>query len=217
MLKCSPTFTPPSFGLPIPSPRFPGRVNPGICVQVRPGVIAATECPGPLCQTVGVTRHLDGLSDHLRRHYPSFIAPTGPCARPASSQRLGSPLVRSVFAGCCEPLLVAGPSRHYLCHLCGGARTPTTSCPPAALAHFFAGDGGLTPGDTRSAHETIPARRLPQGGTFRGCSHSITFGLLHSLDPQIAPTTVQRPGGRAVYATLSLGSYLTQDVVSLRA
>ena len=27
-------------------------------------------------------------------------------------------------------------------------------------------------------------------GTFRGCSHSITFGLLHSLDPQIAPTAV---------------------------
>ncbi len=53
--------------------------------------------------------------------------------------------------------------------------------------------------------------------TFRGCSHSITFGLPHSLDPQIAPTAVIRPGGRAVYATHRLGSYLAQDVVSLRA
>ncbi len=181
MLKCSPTSTPPSFGLPIPSPRFPGRVNPGICVQDRPGVIAATECPGPLCQMVGVTHHPNDLSDHLRGHYPSFIAPTGPCARPASSQRLGSPLVRSVFAGCCEPLLVAGPSRHYLCHLCKGARTPTPSCSPAALAHFFTGDGGLTPEETRSAHETIPAKRLPQGGNISGLQ-----SFVHLRAPSLA-------------------------------
>jgi len=101
MLKCSPTFTPPSFGLPIPSPRFPGRVNPGICVQVRPGVIAATECPGPLCQMVGVTHHPDDLSDHLRGHYPSFIAPTGPCVRPASSI---APRVAPCALGLCRLL-----------------------------------------------------------------------------------------------------------------
>lgn len=53
--------------------------------------------------------------------------------------------------------------------------------------------------------------------TFRGCSHSFVFGLLHSLDPQIAPTAVIRPGSWAVYATHSLGNCLTQDVVSLRA
>ena len=31
----------------------------------------------------------------------------------------------SVFAGCCEPLLQTGPSRHYLCNPCPGAWTPT--------------------------------------------------------------------------------------------
>ena len=184
MLKCSLTFTPSSFGLPIPSPRLSWTSCPGICVRVRPGIVTTAKCPGPLCQKMGVTHHPDGLLDHLRGHYPSFIAHTGPCARPASSQRLGLPLVHSVFAGCCEPLLVADPSRHYLCHPYGGARTPTTSCPSAAHTHFFADDGGLTPGDTRSAHENFPARRLPQGGN---------LSRLQSFDHLRAPPLARPP------------------------
>ena len=70
MLKCSLTSTPSSFGLPIPSLRLSGTSYPGICVRVRPGIIATAKCPGPLCQKMGVIHLPDGLLDHLRGHYP---------------------------------------------------------------------------------------------------------------------------------------------------
>ena len=53
-------------------------------------------------------------------------------------------LMRRVLAGCCHPLLVMGPSRHYPCKPCGGDRTLTPPCPPGASAHFFPGCVGLT-------------------------------------------------------------------------
>src|SRR5262249_35296658 len=42
---------------------------------------------------VGVTHHQGDLPRHLRGRYPSIIAPTGSCARPWSSPRLGGPSV----------------------------------------------------------------------------------------------------------------------------
>ncbi len=123
----------------------------------------------------------------------------------------------AVFAGCCKSLLDSGPSRHYLCHPWVGAWTHTAPCPSGALTHFFPNDNGLTSRETRSAHEITPAKRLRQGAYFRGCSHSITFRLLHSLDLQIAPTAVFRLGGQAVYTTHRPAGYPDQDVVSLPA
>ena len=66
---------------------------------------------------------------HIRRHYPSFIAPTGSCARPNPSRRLWFDLIRQVFAGCRQSLLEDGPSRHYLCNPCVSAWPPTPQCP----------------------------------------------------------------------------------------
>ena len=105
--------------------------------------------------------------------------------------------MKTVFAGCRQPLLVTGPSRHYLCNLCVGAWTHTPPCPFVAHAHFFTKDAGLTSRETRSAHRKIPAMRLQQGAVFRGCSHSIIFRLPHSLGLQVAPTAAiftGRPG-----------------------
>ena len=150
---------------------------------------------------VGVTHHQGDLTSHLRGRYSSFVALTGSCARPPPSPRLGGPLVGGVCAGCRESLLDHGPSRHYLCNLCGGAWTHTPPCPSGAHAHFFPGGSGLTSRETRSAHGRIPARRFRQGAGFRGCSHSLMFRLPHSLDPQIVPTAVRRLGGQAVYTT----------------
>ena len=62
-------------------------------------------------------------------------------------------LSSTVFAGCCEPLLQTGPSRHYLCNPCPGAWTPTRQRSPGALARFFPGDIGLTSQRTRSARQ----------------------------------------------------------------
>ena len=126
-------------------------------------------------------------------------------------------LLRYVFAGCCEPLLEDGPSRHYLCNPYVGAWTRTPQCSPGALARFFPGDNGLTSDVTGLAHQTTPIMQLQQGILFRGCSHSVMFRLPRSLDPQIAPTAVVLPqGGRAVYTTHSSVGYLPRDVVSLR-
>ena len=48
-----------------------------------------------------------------------------------------------------------------------------------------------------------PCNATSTGGGFRGCSHSFTFGLTHSLGPQIAPTTGRSTGqpGRLRHAS----------------
>ncbi len=125
--------------------------------------------------------------------------------------------MKEVFAGCYRPLLVTGPSRHYLCNPCVGAWTHTPPCSSGAHTHFFPEDSGLTSRKTRSAHEKIPAMPLQQGAVFRGCNHSFIFRLPHSLGLQVAPTVAfTMPGGQAVYTTHRPGSYPTRDVVSLR-
>ncbi len=116
-------------------------------------------------------------------------------------------LGQGVCAGCRESLLDHGPSRHYLCHLCGGAWTHTPPCSSGAHAHTFPDDSGLTSRETRSAHGRIPARRFQQGALWRGCSHALIFRLPHSLDLQVVPTAVPRLGGQAVYTTHRPGGY----------
>jgi hypothetical protein len=54
------------------------------------------------------------LLDHGSRCDPAFIAPTGSCASPPPSSRLGGTLGHQVCAGCCQPLLGRGPARRCL-------------------------------------------------------------------------------------------------------
>ncbi len=126
--------------------------------------------------------------------------------------------MQQVFAGCRQSLLGDGPSRHYLSNPCVGAWTPTPQCSPGALARFFPEDNGLTSDVTRLAHQTLPAMQLPQGISFRGCSHSLMFRLPRSLDPQVAPTAEEQSpqGSRAVYTTHNSVDCLPRGVVSLR-
>ena len=86
-----------------------------------------------------------GLASRLEGRYPLVVAHTGSCARPSPSQRLRFVLGRWVFAGCHQSLLGDGPSRHYLCDPCAGARTPTPPRSPVARVRFFTEDAGLTP------------------------------------------------------------------------
>jgi hypothetical protein len=155
---------------------------------------------------------------HIRGRYPSFIAHTGPCARPSSSCCLRSSLLQQVFAGCRQSLLENGPSRHYLCNPYVGAWTPTPQCPSGAFARFFPEDSGLTSDVTGSAHRNLPIMQLQLGIHFRGCSHSFMFRLPRSLDLQVAPTAeaLCLQGSQAVYTTHSPVGYLPRDVASLR-
>jgi len=155
---------------------------PGCTCLIRNRRVPRAPLPG-----MGVAQDPDDFESHLRRHYSSFIAHTGSCARPSPSHRLVF-LVRRVFAGCHQSLLGVGPSRHYLCNPCIGAWTHTPLCLLSALARFFLGNIGLTPWGTRSAHKITPAMRLQQGGVFRSCSHSLIFRLLCLLDLQVTPT-----------------------------
>jgi len=128
-------------------------------------------------------------------------------------------LVRWVFAGCHQSLLGNGPSRHYLCNPCIGARTLTPQRPFGALARFFPKDCGLTSRFKGSTRQQSVAMQLQRRGKFRGCSHSITFKLLYLLDPLVAPTTgpLNVQGSRAVYTTHRPDGYPFRDVASLRA
>jgi len=89
---------------------------------------------------------------------------------------------------------------------------------------------------TFGTQNIIPAMQLPQGETFRGCSHSFIFRLPYLLDLQAAPTAVSpqgsqaclppacrlpvgrqgRQGRQAVYTTHRPARCRFRDVASLR-
>lgn len=175
-----------------PSPRGPGRRE-SSSVSGCAWTVVATECPEPLCPTRALPRSGRPLpaawkgvtpsSSLVRAHAPDHPPP-----------RASGAVVREVFAGCRQPLLEDGPSRHYLCNPCVGAWTHTPPSPPGALTQFFPGSSGLAPREPRSADGIDPAMQLRQGAVFRGGSHSLRFKPPRSLGPQVAPTAVQRTG-----------------------
>ena len=179
-------------------------------------VVGTAECPEPLCppRVLPTTGQPPGPP---RRTLLPLQSSYGLMRQSHHLSSLSADLMRRVFAGCCHPLLVVGPSRHYPRNPCGGDWTHTPPCPPGACTHFFPGGVGLTSRETRSAHESIPAMRLQQGAVFRGCSHSLMFSLPHSLDPRSHPPRCPKaPGGRAVYTTHRPAGYPGRDVASLR-
>jgi len=110
----------------------------------------------------------------VRAHAPDHPAPVAS----------GCPIGLQVFAGCHQPLLPYGPSRHYLHNLCVGAWTHTPLLLSGALTHFFPESYGLAPRETRSAHRTVPAEQLPQGAG---------FSELQSFASLQAPTLARPP------------------------
>ncbi len=156
---------------------------PALC----PDIVKSIEPPSTESSFAPLRHYLigGGLHNHLEGHYPFFIAHTSSCARPKPSRRLWFYLLRRVFAGCRQPLLRVGPSRHYLYNPCTGAWTHTPSCSPGAPTHYFPGDNGLTSWETRSAHENTPAMQLQQGAVISGVQ---SFVYLQ------APTLARPPG-----------------------
>ena len=156
-----------------PSPRrftcgprlgFDARVSPATASGTRHG--QARQVPRAPSPTPGVTSGAvtsritsEGVtppSSLLLAHAPDQIPPAA----------YGHCLGRRVFAGCWQPLLGDGLSRHYLCNPCVGARSLTPGCPPGARARFFPGDNGLTPNLTGSAHPLSPLQCNFNRGSF---------------------------------------------------
>jgi hypothetical protein len=179
-------FAPTRWSLPRPFATMQAPRNPALSL-VRTRLSWPPSAQSPFARS-GCYPRRDGLKAAWRGVTPSssLIRAHAPDHPPPRAS--GIPVARRVFAGCRQPLLVDGPSRHYLCDPCAGARTHTPPRSSAALIHSFTKDTGLTPRETGSARGSIPTWQLPWGAVFRGCSHSITFGLLHSLGPQTAPT-----------------------------
>ena len=136
-------FAPPSWSLHRPFATARARQDPAQC----PGACQSSWPPSaqsPFAQRRRYPRR-SGLASRLEGRYPLVVAHTGSCARPSPSQRLRFTLGRWVSAGCRQSLLRDGPSRHYLCDPCAGARTPTPPRSSAAPVRFFTEDTGLTP------------------------------------------------------------------------
>ena len=171
-LKCWHTYTPPPPVCPQTRPCFEGRLTLGSVSENHPGT---AKCPEPLCP-------MSALPSWGRRRTPPWRAlpllhrsyglmrQTFTLLRPLVS------LLPQVFAGCCQPLLGQGPSRHYLCNPCVGAWTPTPRCPSGAQTRFFPENIGLTSGVTGSAHQFTPAMQLPQGKHFGAAVISLCSG-----------------------------------------
>lgn len=64
---------------------------------------------------------------------------------PSPPAPYGSRLVRQVFAGCCQPLLGVGSSRHYLCMSFTTCLDPYPGSPRGACTRFFPRGIGLPP------------------------------------------------------------------------
>jgi hypothetical protein len=93
---------------------------------------------------VGVTFIREPCNRLLRGHYSPFLAPTDSFASPIElSPPSVCSLVRGVFAGCYQPLLLAGLSRRYSAILSSDAWPSTPTVPPSALACFFLSVIGL--------------------------------------------------------------------------
>ena len=89
------------------------------------------------------------------------------------------------MAGCCEPLLEIGSSRHYLRNPCIGAWTPTPWFSAGAFARFFPADNGLTLQERRSAPQNYPCNATSAEEDFSG---------LQSFRNVQAPILTRPPG-----------------------
>lgn len=108
-----------------------------------------------------------GIAYRVSGRYPTFIAPTGSCARPKGSYRLRLSLIQQVFAVCRHSLLPDGPSRRYLCESFFTCKDPYPGGSCGALSRFFPQDIGLPGEITRSAFPRISMlQQLQHGGIF---------------------------------------------------
>ena len=139
MLKCWLTSTPLTPVCPQTRPRFEGRF---LSAQSPRTTLGPPSAQSPFA-TIRCYRLVGDVVHLLGGRYPTFIAPTGSCARPLPSPRLWLRLVRGIFAGCGQPLLRNGPSRRYLCRSIRTCLDPYSGGPQGACTRFFPQDIGL--------------------------------------------------------------------------
>jgi len=149
---------------------------------------------------VGVTSTEEACNRLLGEHYPSLVAPTDSFANPAISPRLRPGLVRGVFAGCYQPLLLAGPSRRYSANLSLDARALTTAVPLGAFAWFFPSVIGLPSTVKRVGFPLLSANATLHGYLYGAAAISLCSGLQVCLPPRsLLPLQIFLQGSRGVF------------------
>jgi hypothetical protein len=130
------------------------------------------------------------------------ITPRSSLLRTHASIPCGSPLlrpfglVREVFAGCYQPLLLPGLSRRYLCESFLGCLVPCPGGPTDCLCLFLRLCHRPSPGPQRIGFPLLPAKQLFRGSHFRDCRHSFTFKPPSLLASQVVPTAVHTATGQ---------------------
>ena len=122
----------------------------------------------------------------------SLVRAHAPDQYPPTDSGLG--LFRWVLAGCYQPLLGVGPSRHYLCESFPWCLDPYPGGFCGALTRFFPQSIGL-PRETTGRLTASLRCATSKRACFRGCSHSFTFRPQVLLATQVAPTAVVSPRG----------------------
>src|SRR5262249_10446532 len=133
----------------------------------------------------------------LGRRYPSFIAPTGPCATPVG---LSSPsafnLVRRVFAGCtnpCCPRELPDVISESL-SLDAGSRSPAVHRVLSPVSSTVS--SAFPTGKTGRLSASIPRITTSRRTVFRGCRYFVMFRPPSLLAPQIVPTAANTAAGQ---------------------
>ena len=137
----------------------------------------------------------------LRGHYSPVFAPTDSCANPVW---LSSPwafgLVREVFAGCYQPLLLPGLSRRYFCESFLRCLVPCHGGPTECVCLFLPLCLRPSPTGVWVGFPLKPANTTFHGAFFRGCRHFFMFRPLSLLTSQVVPTAAHTAqGSRGFY------------------
>ena len=209
-------FAPTRWSLPRPFATMQAPRNPALClVRTRLSWPPSAQSPfarsGRYPRRGGLKAAWRGVtpsSSLVRAHAPDHPLPAPPVSR----------VVRAVFAGCRQSLLGDGPSRHYLCDPCAGARTHTPPRSSAAHVRSFTEDTGLTPRETGSTRESIPTWQLRWGANFVAAVIRLPSGSCTRSAPRLLPPQQRcAPGRRAFHTTHRPAGYPDRDVASLHA
>jgi hypothetical protein len=156
----------------------------------------------------------------LRGHYSSFIAPTDSCVNPVwRSPTSAFGLVREVFAGCYQPLLLPGFSRRYFCESFLRCPSPYPGGLLSAFAWFFPSIHRPSPSFDWVSFPLPSVNTTFHGSAFEAAAISLCSGLRACLPPRsFLPLQVPLQGRRGFYVRAeraSLPSHAS-DMLSAR-
>ena len=207
-------FAPKRWSLPRPFATMQAPRSPALCL-VRTRLSWPPSAQSPFARS-GCYPRRGGLKAAWRGVTPSssLVRAHAPDHHPPRAS--GRPVVRAVLAGSRQSLLGDGPSRHYLCDPCAGARTHTPPRSSAALCPFL--HRGHRPHPTGNG---FGARIYPHMAASVGSRISWLQSFDHLRAPALArpPGCSDRsactPGRQAFHTTHRPAGYPNRDVASL--